>query len=134
MSLIKELYLKMQEGEINPLEAYANAKKIADEEQQYIEEMHAQAIEEAKKYQEKQFVFKDFQFEKRQGSKRFDFKNISEWKIAKENIASIEEKYKIAWEASTKAKMHSVSEDGEVMELPQVTYSKDVIIVKPIKK
>lgn len=134
MSLIKELYLKMQEGEINPLEAYAIAKQVDAEHQQYLEEMQVQAIEESKKWQEKSFAFKGFQFEKRQGSKRFDFKNISEWKIAKENIANVEEKYKIAWEASTKAKMHSVSEDGEVMELPQVTYSKDVIIVKPIKK
>jgi chaperonin GroEL (HSP60 family) len=134
MSLIKEYYDKMQDGEISPLEAYAMAKQVDAEHQQYLEEMQAQAIEESKKWQEKSFAFKGFQFEKRQGSRRFDFKNISEWKVAKENIAAVEDKYKIAWEASNKANMHSVTEDGEVLELPQVTYSKDVIIVKTLKK
>jgi hypothetical protein len=133
MSLIKDYYQRMQDGEISPLEAYAMAKQIDAEHQQYLEEMQAQAIEESKKWQEKSFAFKGFQFEKRQGSKRFDFKNISEWKQAKENISAVEEKYKLAWEASSKAKMHSVTEDGEVLELPLVTYSKDVIIVKPLK-
>jgi chaperonin GroEL (HSP60 family) len=134
MSLIKDYYDKMQDGEISPLEAYAMAKQVDAEHQQYLEEMQAQAIEESKKWQEKSFAFKGFQFEKRHGSRRFDFKNISEWKVAKENIAAVEEKYKLAWESSIKSKMHTVSEDGEVLELPQVTYSKDVIIVKPLKK
>jgi hypothetical protein len=132
MSLIKEYYLKMQDGEMNPLEAYANAKRISDEEQQYMEEMQLQAIEEAKKFEDKQFEFSGFRFEKRNGTRRFDFKNIAEWKLAKEKISSIESRYKIAWEASTKS-IQGVTEDGEVLELPQVTYSKDVIIVKPIK-
>lgn len=130
---VKDIYLELEQGNINPLEAYAKAKQLEAEHQEYFEKIQTEALEEAKKYEGKTFTAFNFAFEKRQGRKTFDFKHLQEWTLQKSKLAEVEEKYKIAWENSNK-NVKSVTDEGEVLELPKVTYGKDVLVIKPLKQ
>ena len=73
-----------------------------------------------------------FMFEYRKGSRRFSFTNIDAIKQEKEILKKLEAKYKAAFEGYEKG-IQPVDENGELMELPKVTYGTDAIILKPIK-
>lgn len=68
------------------------------------------------------------------GRKNFDFKNIPEWNNAKSKLLNIEGKYKSMFEAKTKGNPNAnISEDGEILPLPNINYSKSFITVKKSK-
>jgi hypothetical protein len=133
MSGIKDLFLKYQEGNIDPLDAYIQAKQEDDEHQQYIEELKKAATEEAKRYGEKAFEKGDYYVEVRTGRKMFNFKSCQSWKSKQEELKEVEERLKLSWESLNK-NMHTVSDDGEVVEVPEVTFTSDYITFKKLNK
>lgn len=85
----------------------------------------------AKEYKE---GYKGFTFEVRNGSRRFSYKGIPEWENASKTVKDVEGKYKSMFEAKLKGNPHAnISEDGEELPLPEVSYGAPSVIVK-IKK
>lgn len=128
---IIQLSVDVTQGVESPFKALAIAKeyeKIVIEARKAIEEV---AQEEASKYP-KEFDSDGYSFTKREGSKRFNFKEVDEWKEANDNLKEIESKYKTAW-ANSQNNIGSVTEDGEILQIPLVTFSKDSLLVKKSK-
>ena len=65
------------------------------------------------------------------GRKLFDFKKIPEWNEASENLKSVEAKYKSMFDAKIKGNPNAnISEDGEILPLPEINYTKSFLTVK----
>lgn len=78
----------------------------------------------------KQFDKGGFSFSKSEGSRRFDFSNIEEYAVKKIEIKALEEKYRLAYNNAING-MSSINEHtGEIIELPNVTYTKQSITIK----
>jgi hypothetical protein len=116
-------------GFTNSLEAFAcfrELEKRFNEAKKQIDEL---AYNESEKY-DKTFKIGSYQFTRVEGRKQFDFKNIDEWKVAKENLVQIENKYKSVYE-NNKNGISSLNEQtGEVLQVPVVTFSKSSLSVK----
>lgn len=72
---------------------------------------------------------KGVKFEFRNGGKVFSFDNIKEIREKEDELKSLKEKYKSAWENKQKGLL-AVTEDGEELELPTISYRKSSMIVK----
>ena len=119
----------MEGNELNPLEAFATIKKMGkmfDKTKGIIE---SEAISEAEKFGSKSFDKAGIKFELRDGAKTFDYKGIKEIDDLEEQLKQAKEKYKNAYLNAQSGNM-TVSEDGEVLELPLVKFSKQSLIVK----
>lgn len=123
--IIKKLHDRAFSGDIDPLEAYAQAKYTLDSYTKLVDELKELAIEEAEKYP-KQFENFGFKFEKRAGRTIYDFKHLQQWQQAEATKKLIEEQSKAA------LKHQIIDEDGCVVEPPKVTYTKDVLIIKKL--
>lgn len=120
---------KAKSGDVNALKAYGDLKKIQFIINVAVKQVEPIAFEEADKYDEKQFDYAGFHFEKRNGSKRFSYKNIPEWQTYDKAKKDCEARYKQAFLSSQKGLL-PVTTDGEELILPEVTYTKDSLIVK----
>ena len=129
---IKQLTKEVINGDESALKVYATLKNYSKELEVCIESIKSQALEEAETY-EKNFTKDGFAFEKRNGSKRWDFKALPEWAEKKAELKAIEDKAKIAYSAYEN-NLHTADEDGEVSELPKVSYNSDSLIVKAESK
>lgn len=129
---IDELLDKWQEG---TLEAYMILKDLKDfktDLEDQIIDIESEAMRELKDYENK-FQLKGFEFEKRNGSTRYDYKHIKEWVDQKNKLKEIEQKYKAAYSQYQKG-VSGVTVDGEVLEIPKTTQSKKVLIIRKIFK
>ena len=125
-----ELLLKdVENGNESALKAYAILKKAEDSIKKMIDTVKEQALEEASNHAEKTFSDHGFIFERRNGSARYSFKHIEEWNNLKEEIKQLETRSKTAYSNYNKGMM-TATIDGEEIELPVVTYTSDVLIVK----
>jgi len=126
--MIQKLHEQAFAGDMNPLQAYGQAKHILDGYTKLVEDLKEYAQDEAEKYP-KQFEEFGFKFEKRNGATRYDFKHIDKWKDLTANVKDFEDMCKQALKAGEKG-LQIADEDGEIIPLPKVTIGKDVLIVK----
>jgi hypothetical protein len=116
-------------GYVNPLDAFAVFKELEKRFNEAKKQIDELAYNESEKY-DKTFKIGSYQFTRVEGRKQFDFKNIDEWKVAKENLVQIENKYKSVYE-NQKNNISSLNEQtGEVLQTPIVTFSKSSLSVK----
>jgi hypothetical protein len=116
-------------GYVNPLDAFAVFKELEKRFNEAKKQIDELAYNESEKY-DKTFKIGSYQFTRVEGRKQFDFKNIDEWKVAKENLVQIEAKYKSVYE-NNKNGISSLNEQtGEVLQTPVVTFSKSSLSVK----
>ena len=94
-----------------------------------IKQIEGIAFNEADLYSEKTFQDSGFVFEKRNGGIRYSFKHIEEWIDLDNQKKQVEERSKQAYLA-TQRHLLVGTEDGEVVEMPKITYSKSSLIVK----
>jgi len=80
-------------------------------------------------YEDKTFVNGDYKIEKRNGRKVWNFKKVEEWINVDLKKKSIEDKLKAAYSANEKG-LNMGDENGEVIPLPQVTFTKDTLLIK----
>lgn len=79
--------------------------------------------------------YKGFDINVRNGSRRFSFKNIPEWQDIEKLKKDVEAKYKSMFLARENGAVHAnVSEDGEELPLPDISYTKSSIVLKPLKR
>jgi hypothetical protein len=116
-------------GYVNPLDAFAVFKELEKRFNEAKKQIDELAYNESEKY-DKTFKIGSYQFTRVEGRKQFDFKNIDEWKVAKENLVQIETKYRSVYE-NNKNGISSLNEQtGEVLQTPIVTFSKSSLSVK----
>jgi len=83
-------------------------------------------------YEDKTFEKDGFKIEKRNGRKKWNFKSCESYKVAKDKLTTIENDLKDNFSQWEKGKQ-VVDENGEIGEVPTVTYSKGSLIIKEIK-
>lgn len=116
-------------GFTSSLEAFACFRELEKRFNDAKKQIDILAYNESEKY-DKTFKIGQYQFTRVDGRKQFDFKNIDEWKVAKENLVQIENKYRSVYE-NQKNNISSFNEQtGEVLEVPIVTFSKGSLAVK----
>ena len=126
---ISEAVQQVLDGNENPLEIYAIFKDLQKHLDNALKEIQDNVQDEAEKY-EKNFTLGNYIFERRAGRKIMSYKKIEEWaKIDKER-KEIEAKAKLGYSMYEKGLDAFNPETGEVLPLPEVSYSKDVLIVK----
>ena len=116
-------------GFTSSLEAFAVFKELEKRFNDAKKQIDTLAYNESEKY-DKTFKIGQYQFTRVDGRKQFDFKHIEEWKIAKDNLAEIESKYKSVYENQQKGLSSFNESTGEVLEVPVVTFSKSSLAVK----
>lgn len=123
------LIWSVESGNANALEVFAVVKTIEKMFGDTKVKVDSLALSEAESFGKSTFEAHGCKFELRNGGKTYDYKHIKEWSDAKKNLEEIEAKYKLAFDSKEKNIM-AVSDDGEVLELPKVTYRKSSLIVK----
>lgn len=116
-------------GFTSSLEAFAVFKELEKRFNDAKKQIDTLAYNESEKY-DKTFKIGNYQFTRVEGRKQFDFKHIEEWKIAKDNLAEIESKYKSVYENQQKGLSSFNESTGEVLDVPVVTFSKSSLAVK----
>ena len=125
----KQLVQDVYDGNEDPLKAFAIIETHLKDLKPCHEALKQAALQEAFRHGVSSFGYEGYDFTRRAGGKRYDFSNIEEWKQKKEELQEIERKYKAACQAR-KLTFHAVTEDGELLELPKITYAKDSLSVK----
>lgn len=125
---VDDVVIGMADGLIVLAELKAEKKRIDE----LIKTVEPIAFEEADKFDGKKFEFKGWEFERRSGGAMYNFKNIPEWNETKEQLSSIEDKAKQAYQSYKKGIL-SATTDGEEIILPEVTERKDSLIIKQSK-
>ena len=78
-------------------------------------------------------VYGGYEIKKRNGRKMISYKNVPEWKEADAKRKDIEAKYKAMLSAIEKGMVNAnISEDGEELVVPEVTYAKSGITFKKV--
>lgn len=126
---VAHLLQEVEQGNVSALKTYGNLKKCHALFAEAIKQIEPTAREEADNYSERTFKDSGFVFEKRTGGIRFDYKHIQAWQEAVKVKKEIEEKCKLAYQALQRNLLVG-TEDAEVVDIPNVTYSKDSLIVR----
>jgi len=119
------------DGNFSPYEAEYILKEQINILKEHLEIVHTEAQNQSI-YEDKNFEKDGFKMEKRNGRKVWNFKGCESYKIAKDNLTEIENNLKAnfnQWEKGNTV----VNEDGVVLEVPKVTYTKEVLIIKKVK-
>lgn len=117
------------DGVESPLKAIALLKIQKSWIDKCIMEVEPIALEESSKYDSDTFKSKGYVFQKRNGGAMYSYKHIPEWNKAKENLKEIEQRSKQALISKSNG-LVPVTEDGEEVLLPVVSYRKDSISVR----
>lgn len=125
-----EAVQQVLDGLADPIEVFANIKQDLDLLNKCKEQIEEYAMKEAEKFG-KNFEYKGFKIELRDGGRNYSFKNIKEWVDKTKEVKEIEEKAKAAYSSYEKG-LQTANADGEIMELPEVTFRKASIIVKKL--
>ena len=125
------LVQKVLDGYFSPYEAEYIIKEQMNALKVHLEVVHAEAQNQSI-YEPKSFEKDGFKMEKRDGRKVWNFKDCESYKIAKANLTEIESDLKANYAMWEKGKTVT-DEDGVVMEVPKVSYTKEVLIIKKIK-
>jgi hypothetical protein len=120
------------DGEISSYMASYLIKEQLKIVKEHLEIVNTHAINESI-YEEKTFKKDGFNMEKRNGRKVWNFKGCESYKIAKDKLAEIKNDLKDNYKQWEKGNTVT-NEDGEILEIPEVTYTKDVLIIKRIQK
>jgi len=118
----------VENGNESPFEALANLKTLEKDLKDAISYVMEFAVAEGSKY-EKTFIKGDHQFTLVNGRRNFNFKNIKNWSDKKAELKAIEDLHKTAWQQYQNG-INAITQDGEILQMPEVTYSKDSISVK----
>lgn len=116
------------DGNEDAVKAYVELRKADNEVKKALEEINGAFMDEVQK---EGATFKRYgaQFIRKNGTTRYSFKNIPIWIEANKVQKDIEAAAKLAYKNSQSGNM-SVSESGEIIELPLVTFSSDSVSFK----
>ena len=122
------LVTNVEDEKESPFEALAYFKAL----ESFIKDAQKQVMEVAlhdSRFEDKTFSKGSHQFTKVNGRTVWNFKKLKDWSDTKQQLKSIEDKYKTAFRNSQNG-LTLITGDGEVLELPEVTYTKDTLSIK----
>lgn len=126
----------LEEGHVQALDVLIELEsdryylgKYLEQIDQFKTEYQDQIESESNSYQGQ---YKGHKIEVRQGRQMFNYKGIKEVAEKENELKELKEKAKQAFIAKQKG-MLPVSEDGEEIELPEVSYAKSSVVAKKIK-
>jgi hypothetical protein len=122
-----QIAINAQSGTITNMEAWAYLKEIEGVLKMAMTQVKDSALKEAAGYEENTFIEGEYEYTKKAGAKRFDFKKIHEWKEAKEALTEVEAKYKLVYQNHEKG-LDTVNGD-EVMQVPVVMFNAPSLLV-----
>lgn len=126
---IKQLVQDVNSGNENPLKAYGLIKQQIDELGICLKEVKEEAVLEALRQDNKTFTNSGFKFTLGEGKASYNYKKIKAWAKAKKALDKIQATAKTAYSAY-KSGLQTADGDGEVSELPIVTYSAESLSAK----
>jgi hypothetical protein len=128
-SLLGQFIENVELGNFSAIECLGRFKEFENAIVKAKKCIEEQAIEEAEKHTEKTFKLGDFKVTKVEGRRLIDYSDIEEWRIAKDNLKEIEDKYKqVALSGLT-----SLDEStGEILQRPIITFSKSSISIRNV--
>lgn len=130
MLAIEYYYEAAKNHEINPLEAFVTLKKLEDTCKKLRDDLMAEALAELNKYDQKEAVVIAGATVSIYPSRNvFKFDKIEEWKNLQDQMKEVEAQAKMSFQAYERGN-NLVSEDGEVLPLPEVSGTKESITVK----
>ncbi len=132
-TIIENMIEDVQEGELNPLEAYARLKEAEQLIKKALLDTFDLALDETDKHGAKSFTAHGFKFEKRNGKRTYHFDHIPDYVEANKFMKEVKQKYTDAYNQSQKGNT-LIDDNGEVLPMAKVTHSKDTIIVRPLDK
>ena len=118
------------DGEFSPFEASYLIKEQINALKTHLEIVNTEAKNQSI-YEDKTFKKDGFKMEKRNGRKIWDFEECKSYKIAKYNLTEIENDLKANFSMFEKGKS-VIDEHGEIMEVPMVKFTDEVLIIKKI--
>lgn len=131
---IKQLVQDSLDGNENPLKAYGIICNQIEELKICAEQVKEAAILEALNQDSKTFTNSGFKFGLKEGGARYDYKHIPEWVKAKKALDAVQAKAKAAYSVYKAGGDVSINAEGDVIELPHVTYNKESLSAKIIKE
>lgn len=120
---------EVENGDRDALTAYANIKKLESEIIAVKKQIEPLALDEAVAFGEKSFETHGIKFEVRNGATRYSYKGIPEWVEKQKELKAIEDKSKHAF-ISVQKGLLTVTDDIKEIPMPEVSYSKNSLIVK----
>jgi hypothetical protein len=128
-SLLGQFIENVELGNFSAIECLGRFKEFENALVKAKKCIEEQAIEEAEKHTEKTFKLGDFKVTKVEGRRLIDFSDIEEWRIAKDNLKEIEDKYKQVALSSLTSLDEST---GEILQRPIITFSKSSISIRNV--
>jgi hypothetical protein len=128
-SLLGQFIENVELGNFSAIECLGRFKEFENALVKAKKCIEEQAIDEAEKHTEKTFKLGDFKVTKVEGRRMIDFSDIEEWRIAKDNLKEIEDKYKQV----ALSGLASLDEStGEILQRPIITFSKSSISIRNV--
>lgn len=133
-SEVKKIIEDYNDGNILLPEATLKIRELRKEAEALIELSKKFEYENLQAYEQlKGDPFMGFEFTVVNGRKTYSFSNIQEVKYAAEQVKNAQDKAKAAFELYQKTGQRPITEDGELIELPEINYSKSYLKVTKSK-
>lgn len=135
---IIEISNNAREGEISHLEAVIKLRGIRKMFEDglslikdYESECYSEIEQEAKEYGNE---FNGHKFEFRAGRKMFSFKGVPAWIDLEAKKKAVEAEAKAAFTLYQKTGDRPITEDGELLALPEISYGKGSLVVQAVRR
>lgn len=134
MGATTDLINQFNEGEISLLDATIELREIRKAREQEIEMIKAFEYDNLQEFeQHKGEPYMGFEFTVVNGRKTYNFKEIPEWNEAIAKVKEVEKSAKLAFDLYQSSGQRPITEDGELLELPEINYGKSYLKVTKSK-
>lgn len=134
MSNIKQIIEDYKEGFISLLDATLALREIRKSREAEIEMIKAFEYDNLQEFEQyKGEPYMGFEFNVVNGRKTYNFKEIPEWNEAISKVKEVEKLAKLAFDMYQKTGQRPITEDGEVLPLPEINYGKSYLKITKSK-
>lgn len=134
MGVTTDLINQFNEGEISLLDATIALREIrrhAENQIKLIKEFEHEHIQEFEQYKGEPYM--GFEFTVVNGRKTYNFKEIPEWNEATSKVKEVEKSAKLAFDMYQATGQRPITEDGQLLELPEINYGKSYLKITKSK-
>lgn len=134
MSNIKQIIEDYKEGFISLLDATIALREIRKSHEAEIEMIKAFEYDNLQEFEQyKGEPYMGFEFTVVPGRKTYNFKEIPEWNEATAKVKEVEKSAKLAFDMYQSSGQRPITEDGELLPLPEINYGKSYLKVTKSK-
>lgn len=123
----------VEEGDVNPLHVYAELSILAKEITSAKEQIFQLVSDEADKHPEKTFELNGYEFTKKAGGGRYDYKCSGIWENKKKDLDSYQKLMQLSYKALQAGSALMVDTDGVEIPSAEYTPTKHSLSVKKIE-